>query len=219
MKIGIITRGKYGLRVIDTIKERTDMTVTFTSLPDVLPNFIDEPEDFVKGIDENIFDVDLLFSYALHPDLNPGIVKIAAKRGVKAVMIPGGPSRAGGIEELENISEEYGIFVEVNEICCSLGGSPNETVNEYASKLGRPIYDVKTSDGKVSSVEVIRGSPCGDSWWVAKELVGTDVDEAPAKAGLLTQIYPCRASRGLKGYIHASAEIHKNAIEDALKSS
>ncbi|MDY6958079.1 MAG: DUF166 family protein [Halobacteriota archaeon] len=219
MRIGIITRGKYGLRVIDTIKKRTDMSVISTSLPDVLPDFIDEPEEIVDSIDENIYDVDLLFSYALHPDLNPEIVKAAAKRGVKAVMIPGGPSRAGSIEELEKISEGYGIFVEVNEICCSLGGSTNETVNEYASKLGRPIYRVDTKDGKVSGVEVIRGSPCGDSWFVAEELVGIDVDEAAAKAGLLTQIYPCRASRGLKGNIHVSAEIHKKAIEDSLKSS
>ncbi|MDY6965237.1 MAG: DUF166 family protein [Halobacteriota archaeon] len=215
MKIGVITRGKYGHRVIDTIKKRTDMSVVSTDLPD-LPDFIDYPEEIVKEIDKTVFDVDLLISYALHPDINPEIVKAAGKNKVKAIMIPGGMSRAGGFEELERISEEYDIFVEVSEICCSLGESEDETINEYASKLGRPIYKVETKDGKISGVEVIRGSPCGDSWWVAEQLIGEAVEDAPSKAGLLTQIYPCRASRGIDGKIHTSAEIHKKAIKDAL---
>jgi hypothetical protein len=49
------------------------------------------------------------------------------------------------------------------------------------------------------------------------------VDEAPYKASLLAQYYPCRAPRGynylaneVEG-IHVAAEIHKKAMEKAIR--
>jgi hypothetical protein len=51
---------------------------------------------------------------------------------------------------------------------------------------------------------------------MAKELIGTKIEDAPARAGLLIQQYPCRAVRGTLGGIHQSAEIHKDAVEKAL---
>ena len=217
MKVGIITRGRYGHRVIDTIKKWTDMSVVSTGLPEPeLSNFIEEPEKIVEQIDKSVFDVDLLMSYALHPDLNPEIVKLSGKLGVKAVIIPGGARRAGSLEELNQISKEYGIAIEVTEICCSHASSDDETINEFLSKLGRPEYKIETKNGKVSNVEVVRGAPCGSSFRVAEQLIGLDLKEAPIKGGWFTQIYPCRASRGIKGKIHTSAEIHKKAVEDAL---
>ena len=215
MKVGIITRGKYGDRVIDTIKKWTDMSVVSTKLPN-LSDFIEEPEKIVDQIDKSVFDVDLLMSYALHPDLNPEIAKLAGKLGVKAVIIPGGASRAGSIEELNKISKEYDIAIEVTEICCSHSKSDDEIINEFSSKLGRPEYKIETKNQKISDVEVIRGAPCGSSFWVADQLIGIDIKDAPSKGGWFTQIYPCRASRGIKGKIHTSAEIHKKAVEDAL---
>jgi hypothetical protein len=51
---------------------------------------------------------------------------------------------------------------------------------------------------------------------MAEKLIGTKVEDAPAKAGLLIQQYPCRAVRGQLGGIHDSAELHKKAMERAL---
>lgn len=219
MKVGIITRGKYGYRVIDTIKKWTDISVVSIGLPEPeLSDFIEEPEKIVEQIDRSVFDVDLLMSYALHPDLNPEIAKLSGKLGVKAIIIPGGARKAGSIEELDKISKEYGIEIEVTEICCSHASSGDVTINEFYSKLGRPEYIIKTKNAKVSNVEVVRGAPCGSSFWVAEQLVGVDLKEAPTKGGWFTQIYPCRASRGIKGKIHTSAEIHKKAVEDAFGS-
>ena len=215
MKIGIITRGKYGKRVIETIKKWTDLSVVTTGLPD-LPNFIEEPDKIVEQIDKSVFDVDLLMSYALHPDLNPEIAKLAGKLGVKAVIIPGGPAKAGSIEELHEISKKFDMAIEITEICCSHAHSDDATIDEFISKLGRPEYKIEVKNGKVSKVEVIRGAPCGSSFFVADQLIGLDIKEAPSKGGWYTQIYPCRASRGIKGKIHTSAEIHKKAVEDAL---
>ena len=43
--IGVITRGKYGHRLIDTVKEHSDFSVVTTDLPELLPVFIEELPD------------------------------------------------------------------------------------------------------------------------------------------------------------------------------
>jgi hypothetical protein len=53
---------------------------------------------------------------------------------------------------------------------------------------------------------------------MAKEIVGVPVKDAPPKAGLLVQHYPCRASRGDLGGIHESGELHKQALIKALEN-
>ena len=78
------------------------------------------------------------------------------------------------------------------------------------------MFNVETKEGRITSVKVIRGSPCGGTWHVAQGLVGKTVEEAPALAGLLCQQYPCRAVRGTPGGIHTSADLHKHALEKAL---
>ncbi|NOR47079.1 MAG: hypothetical protein GQ533_03395, partial [Methanosarcinaceae archaeon] len=93
---------------------------------------------------------------------------------------------------------------------------PNPAAPEYTSKFGSPVLDIKTRDGKIVDVNVIRGAPCGSTWKMAEKLIGMSVSDAPARAGLLIQQYPCRAVRGNTGGIHESAQIHKKAVERAL---
>ncbi len=72
-------------------------------------------------------------------------------------------------------------------------------------------WGLSVQHGVISAVRVIRGLPCGASWWVASQLISTLVVDAPDKAGLSVQQYPCRAVRGIRGGIHRLAEIHKKA--------
>ena len=53
---------------------------------------------------------------------------------------------------------------------------------------------------------------------MAKELIGVPVKDAPPKAGLIVQQYPCRAVRGDIGGIHESGELHKQALIKALET-
>ncbi len=218
MLVGVVKRGKYGERLIQVIKERTDFQVVSAEVPQYMPSFIEDPEEFVKGLDLNpkVFEADLLIIYTFHPDITPEVVKMAGEHGVKAVIIPGGIARAGSIGELEKIAEKYNIHIEVDEICCTLEKCGVPVVDEFAAALGRPEFDVEIKDGRISSVKVIRGSPCGATWHAAQGLVGKTVNEAPALAGLLCQQYPCRAVRGTPGGIHTSGDLHKYAMERAL---
>ncbi len=218
ISIGVIARGKYGLRLIENIKNNSDFKVSSIQIPYALPDFIEAPVDFLAGLnfDKNVFSSDLVIAYTLHPDLTPEIVSLAGENGAGAVIIAGGAARAGGLSELKNLSEKYNMRVEVHEICCDIEKCGNNVVDEFASCFGRPMLRITTKSGIVSSVEVVRGAPCGSTRHMAKGLAGISVKDAPAKAGLLVQQYPCRALRGIKGGIHKAAELHKKAVEKAL---
>lgn len=215
-KIGVITRGKYGKRLIETIVSKTHMEVVQAAVPEFLPDFIDEPVEFLESlnISNEVFDPDILITYSLHPDLTVAIAHRAGKAGVKALIVPGGTSKAP-VTELQQIAEKYGMLVEIEDICCALEEKPR--TEEFCRYLSKPVLDVTVNRGLIESVEVICGAPCGSTWHMAEKLVGTKVEEAPAKAGLLIQQYPCRAVRGGMGGIHESGEIHKKAVEEALK--
>jgi hypothetical protein len=218
MLVGVVRRGKYGERLIETIRKRTDFVVVSTEVPLCLPGFIEDPKEFIKALDfdPEIFKADILILYIFHPDITPEIVKLAGKKGVKVVIIPGGIGRAGSISELETIAKRYGMHIEVDEICCTLEKCGVKELDAFAEHLGKPSLKVDVKDGHITCVEVLRGSPCGGTWHVAQGLLGKTVQEAPALAGLLCQQYPCRAVRGTPGGIHTSADLHKHALEEAI---
>ncbi len=219
ISIGVIIRGKYGRRLIENIKKNSDFRISSIELPDSVPEFIDDPGEFLENlnIDKSIFSNDLVIAYTLHPDLTPEIIRLAGENGVGAMIIAGGAARAGGHSEIIELSKKYGMRVEVHEICCDIEKCGNEIVDEFASCFGKPEVKITTKNGLISNVEVVRGSPCGSTWHMAKSLAGTDVEDAPSKAGLIVQQYPCRAVRGIRGGIHKAAELHKKALEIALE--
>jgi len=216
--IGVITRGKYGRRLIDTILDKTDLRVVSAEVPEHLPEFIDEPDEFLEElhVDKKVFNTAILVTYSLHPDLTPAIARLAGRYGVRSLIVPGGASKAP-VQELERISEEYGMYIEVEDICCTLSADP--AICEFTDKLSRPLLEIIVSEEKVDEVKVIRGAPCGSTWHMADGLKGTPLKEAPAKAGLLIQQYPCRAVRGNKGGIHESAQLHKDAVAMAIEKA
>ena len=75
---------------------------------------------------------------------------------------------------------------------------------------------METKDGRISQVNVLRGSPCRATWHAAAGIVGKKVDEAASMTGLFCQQHPCRAVRGTPGGIHTSGDLHKDAMERAL---
>ena len=217
ISIGLITRGKYGHRLIENIKKKSDFKVSTIEIPESLPDFIEAPGDFLESLnlDKSIFSNDLIIAYILHPDLTPEIVRLAGENGARAVIIAGGAARAGGLSELQKISEKYNMHIEIHEICCDIEQCGNNVIDEFASCFGRPKLKITTKSGLITKVEVLRGAPCGSTWHMAKGLVGTCIQDAPAKAGLLVQQYPCRAVRGVKGGIHKAGELHKKSVEIA----
>ncbi len=210
ISVTVVTRGKYGKRAIRTIREKTCFKVIEVTIPADLPDFIEDTAPYTQGPAQALTS-DLVIIFALHPDLTPAFARCAAESGAGAIIVSGGDT-----SELQQIASTYQIHIHADEICCSLVPCHDRVIDEFTSVLGMPVFRVSVEGGLVSDVSVIRGSPCGASWWVASQLPGTPVADAPAKAGLLTGQYPCRAVRGTRGGIHRSAEIHKKAVEAAL---
>lgn len=220
ISIGVITRGKYGLRLVENIRTHSSFKVSSIEIPEALPDFIEEPAEFINGLNlgRSFFSNDLIITYIMHPDLTPELIRKAGECGAHAVIIAGSVSNAGGLDELEIISRKYGIHIEIHEICCEIGQSTNSTIREFSALFGMPQIKISTENGIISNVSVTRGAPCGSTWHMAKNLIGTKVKVAPAKGGLLIQQYPCRAMRGAKGGIHKAGKLHKEAVEKALKA-
>jgi hypothetical protein len=221
ISICVITRGKYGLRLIENIKKNSNFKVSSIQLPESLPDFIEDPAEFVESLnlDLKCFSKNLIIVYTMHPDITPVIVKLAGQNRACAVIIAGSWAKAGGEHQLLTLSKKYSIHIEIHDICCEIGRSGNNTIAEFASCFGKPEIEIITKNGIISNVKVIRGAACGSTWHMAEGLPGLRIDEAPAKGGLLVQQYPCRALRGIKGGIHKAAKLHKEAVENALKES
>jgi hypothetical protein len=219
LTIGVITRGKYGARLLDTIERYTDFISKSDSIPSKLPDFIEDPASFVDdlALDNDVFGKDMVITYSLHPDITPEIVNRAAQAGTKAVIIPGGRFLAGDPNILSDISKKYNVRILIENICCAICSDNNPEIHEFSNRLGRPEVQVKIREDKITEVKVDKGAPCGSTWWMAENLIGVPVIDAPAKAGLLVQQYPCRAVRGTKEGIHNSAQLHKKAIEYAIE--
>jgi len=169
-------------------------------LPANLPPVIDEDVPLPR----ELFDTDIVLSYAFHPNVNVDIVRKAEEFGVKVVLIAG---RYGFLRKIGKTR------VLVGEVCCSklVKGC------EFFEKFGIPEFEVDVDDDyRLKYVRVRRSAPCGATYFVAERLKGVTIEEAPAKAGLYTQLYPCLASRGVRGGIHKAGNIHKLAMKRAI---
>ncbi len=211
MKVAVILRKKYGKRAADQISKK--FQVSSYRIPDELPEIIDDPEEIM--LPDEIFDADIILSYALHPDVNYEIIRRAEGKNVRAVILPGG-AKSGSRAQLKELGKKHGIRVIWEDVCCATPYIDDEAVSEFFAEFGLPEFDVIVEDGEIKDVRVKRAAICGSTYFVAESLKGLSIDDAPAKAGYFTQIYPCFASRGIDGKIHQAANIHKRQVEKAI---
>lgn len=213
IKIAIVTDGPYGDRAYDTIKD--DFNADFIEIESPTSAFADEieiPEDAVKRIEE----AHLLITYTLHPDLTLDLVE-ALHSSVEWVIVAAWRGK-GFKSQLEGLGN-----VTCPENMCDLEENGNPVFDEFVSKFGRPIVRINCQGDKIADIEVLRGSPCGSTTFVAEELVGEDLDDLPIKAGLKIQHYPCRAAK-MRLFADdeckkdLAANFHKEAFEKAIES-
>jgi len=214
MRLGVVVRK--GERQDDIRMFSKFFEVAVYELPKDLPELIDEPERYLILPEE--FDVDMVVSFASHPDINLELIKQAAERKIGLVIISGG-ARGGAYRQLKEEGERRGVKVIWEEICCATPKIEDERYAEFFEHFGSPEVEVEVEDGKIKDVKVLRSAFCGATYYVAEKLKGVSVEEAPTKAGYYTQIFPCLAPRGFEGGIHKAARAHKRAVEKALEKS
>jgi hypothetical protein len=50
ISVGVITRGKYGLRLIENVRSNSNFKISSIELPEKLPDFIETPADLINKL-------------------------------------------------------------------------------------------------------------------------------------------------------------------------
>ena len=77
-------------------------------------------------------------------------------------------------------------------------------------------------DGKIASIRVIRGAPCGATWEAAERMVGLPVIDGPRRIGLDTQFFCIADPAGWdpihgRSPVHFAGKVHDKALARAIE--
>ena len=80
---------------------------------------------------------------------------------------------------------------------------------------------MRLSAGKIASVDVVRGAPCGATWEAARRIIGLPKEEAIVRIGLDVQYYGTSDPAGWepihgKSPVHFAGKVHSAALLRAL---
>lgn len=210
IKVIIVTDGPYGDRTYDTVCE--DFECDFIELEQPDSTFMDEMEISDKVL-ATLKSADIVISYILHPDL---LLEMVEKIHEDVVWIVVAAWRGEG---LKNQLESFGN-VNCPDTMCELEENGDPAYDEFVSKYGKPVVELELEGNTVTAVHVIRSAPCGSTDFVAREMVGEDINNLPTKAGLKVQLFPCRAPK-LRLFVDEckkglASNFHSKAFQEAI---
>jgi hypothetical protein len=173
---------------------------TFTVQPP-LPSIIDDATPYLPLE----IDADVVLDYLKHPDLSLELAEMCRRLNVPVV--------ASGAK----LDSDW---PHTPPVCCAL--PPHASCGAYARRFGYPRFEVEIGEGRITSVRVLRGAPCGATWHAATRLAGLSPEEAKVRIGLETQ-YFCTANPAAwdpitqKSPVHIAGKAHAAALKAALK--
>ncbi len=241
MRILAVFQSPYGERIAHNIKERSpqNWNVDSFKLTMGLPPIIDEPEEFLP---RSLPQSDLIVFLSEREQAPQLIHDIVNMTDAKAVIAPIDNSQwipMGLKNQLQRELKSKGIGSAWPKTFCTLTKNcfgyrhaaesyENATIAEFARVFGKPKFKITVNPETkiIESAEVKRGAPCGSSHHTANALVGTHVDEATPKAGLICHHFPCQASMQKEQIdkalydtlMHLSGYVVNEDIEDQTKS-
>ena len=226
MRLIVFTQGGYGERVLENLRRRApdEWTIGHEALPEALPPVIEEPEKHLSGLELG-GEWDLILFLGESPSafsLLPAIMRRLSAGAVVAPVDDYSWLPLGLERQIRSELEGLGVKVVFPRTFCTLKPVGVPPVDEFAQIFGSPRLGIAVEGSKISRVDVVRGAPCGSTWYMAEKLPGTRVEEADARAAIFVQIYPCLASRRVERLlgdapIHVAGHLVEKAVEDALK--
>ena len=182
MRILAAVQGPYGRRKVANIRERgpEGWHIEAIELPPQLPLIIDEPEEFLPT---SVSGADLLLHLGESPQAAQLIPALARRCGARSVLAPVDNSLWFPVGLQNQIAQELaadGVTMVCPKPFCSLtedsygyGTSArlyqDPVISEFAGYFGRPEFRVtlEPEAGLIESVEVLRGTPCGSTYYAA----------------------------------------------------
>jgi hypothetical protein len=216
-----LTQGEWGERIAKHVQASAPphWEVEIWSAPRILPPIIDDPEDFIP---ESLPSATLILSLGDTSGLAQLIPDIAQVTGAKAVLAPidNNASLPPGLAlQLNKWLEDIGVSSVFPKPFCSLTETTinvkpllveydSPEVAEFARYFGKPQFNITVEDGSASGSAI--------------SLIGTPVDEAVERTGMLHHHFPCLASMSqdsdyLDTLMHVSGHILQDAVKDEIK--
>ena len=224
MKVIILSSGEYGSRIVNTIATKgfAQYIVGMYEFSDDLPEFLDDISSYIP---ENLPEADLLISIGLFGDINLVIPEIISQTGIKSVIVPiHDPKQIpyGLQNEIESMVKNINSEVKIifPKPFCSLIPNGDEFIDRFAELFGKPKLEID-ADSRINSINVIRGAPCGSTWYISEKLIGLPVEEAEFESGNKFHNYPCLASMSTDPMVgdtimHLAGYKIKEAVKRAL---
>ncbi|HTY15913.1 MAG TPA: DUF166 family protein [Methanoregulaceae archaeon] len=195
MNIFFLYSGPFGEQIINTISVSRLFTVTgaYELRPETVfgdapaigrddPDYFEDPQKFIPEDLPNSC-ADLLIVLGIHERLSELVPAIAKLLGVRSVLYPidDRDMTPGARKTIQDELLMAGIAIEFPEPFCSLSGSPDPLIDEFAKVFGRPCLEIEINPHTRSIVSVVirRDTPCGSASCIGKKLAGADSrDEA-----------------------------------------
>lgn len=176
-------------------------SLTLITIDQPLPPVVDDTSEYLP----DTIEADLVLDFLKHPDLSHDLALLCRRLGVPIV--------ASGKKTTVNGTH-------TPPVCCAL--AHHLELGPYGQCFGAPEFDVTLKAGKIDTVSVRRGAPCGATWEAAKRMQGYSLEEAPVRMGLDTQFF-CTADPSNwdpiwgKSPVHLAADLHRAALVAAIK--
>jgi len=181
----------YAARFAAHFKDATALTV---AVPSVMPQYLDDPADYLP---EKLPAHDVLIAINVHEEILLELPRLVGQAGGQAIVVPReNPDWTSPWvrDELAKRCSAGGLEAVFPKPFCSLAPDPGHpVVNRMIEdlKIGRPKVKITVADGVITGVEVLRSAPCGDTYYVAKNLPGKPAAEAETWAFKYWASYPC----------------------------
>ena len=220
IKIYILSSGDYGSRIVNNIANRgfASSIVGLHEFPENLPEFID---DFESYIPNELPDCDLVLSLGLKGDINMILPIIASRTGAKSVIVEiHDPTQLPPGLQRELEASANGVKIVFAKPFCSLKPVGDDVIDEFAKYFGKPEIEIE-GNTYIKNINVIRGAPCGSTWYVARELEGYPLEDAELESGNKIHNYPCIASMATDSVVgdtilHLAGYKIKEAVNEGL---
>lgn len=227
MRVEIVhVGGRYFERVLAHLSGASRADVDAYQVPRSLPPVLDDASEYLPS---ELGAGDVIIAINIHPEVLLEIPNMVGGGSTQALIAP--------IEDPNWVKP--GLQRQVTQACarnemesafpkpfCALEPS-TPAITEFCEqfKVGVPKFRLAVRDGKVVAAEAVRGSPCGLTASVAKQLAGLPADESLAeKAGQLHHGYPCLSSMAMDPALgdtimHKSLDMVREAVREALEEA
>ena len=189
------------------------------------PEAVDHPRECLPA---ELGQAEVVIAIGLPAPLLTALPELLAGTTCRALVVPVEDPRAlrpGPALALERACQAAGLECAIPVPFCAYvpsTGTMTRFCEQYA--VGRPRLEMTTSNGTVTQVRCLRGSPCGLTHWVAEQLTGAPVEEVEHQAQVLHHGRPCLASMALvpetgDTLMHWSVDILRRAVSKALRQA